>query len=346
MKRREFLHKTVAGGAIVHGGASSPRASAASARQAQAQAQAATNPPARMFREGEIVIERSMPGKPHEGKVLAAIQPHSDDIPLFAAGTVAKLVSEGYTGILVRMTNDEKAGRGATTGEVVLNNERDNDAVAKALGLTKVFNFNYRNHRMDNESRQEIRGRFIHLFRLLKVDTIFCYDPWGHYEENPDHYVTAQVVESACWMAGSSRDYVEQLDGGLKPHAVREKYYFARGPQLVNRIVDIGASIDKKVDANRVNVTQGPAGESGAQLRARLASQKQRLPILGNDDETANRQYIKHIVLDLDSDRLRGVPSDREVGRRFGLEWAEAFHYIGPAPTRLDEYIAKNAVPL
>ena len=102
------------------------------------------------------------------------------------------------------MTNDEKAGRGATTGEIILNNERDNDAVAKALGLGKVFNLNYRNHRMDNESRQEMRGRLIHLFRLLKVDTVVCYDPWGHYEENPDHHVTAQVVESACWMAGSS----------------------------------------------------------------------------------------------------------------------------------------------
>jgi len=209
-----------------------------------------------------------------------------------------------------------------------------------------VFNFNYRNHRMDNESRQEIRGRLIHLFRLLQVDTVICYDPWGHYEENPDHYVTAQVVESACWMAGSTRDYVEHLEAGLKPHAVREKYYFARGPQLVNRIVDISGSIDRKVDANRVNVTQGPAGENGARLRERLASQKQRLPILGNDDETANRQYIKHIVLDVDSIGLRGVPSDRELGQRYGLEWAEAFHYVGPAATRLDQFIAKNAVPL
>src|SRR5687767_8216938 len=339
MKRREFFEKTLLGGAVVRAGPSKLDAGAAVPQTADAR-------PAQTFREGEIVIERPAAGRPYDGKVLAAIQPHSDDIPLFAGGTVAKLVSEGYTGCLIRMTNDEKAGRGATTGEVVLNNERDNDAVAKALGLTRVFNLNYRNHRMDNESRQEIRGRLIHLFRLLQIDTVICYDPWGHYEENPDHYVTAQVVESACWMAGSSRDYVEQLEAGLKPHGVREKYYFARGPQLVNRIVDIGASIDRKVESNRVNVTQGPAGENGARLRARLASEKQRLPILGNDDETANRQYIKHIVLDFDSIGLRGVPSDRELGRRYGVEWAEAFHYIGPTATRLEEFIARNAVPL
>jgi LmbE family N-acetylglucosaminyl deacetylase len=339
MKRREFLGKTLAGGAVV-------RAGATTSDGGRLNAQGTGSAPAQMVREGEIVIERSMPGRPHQGKVLAAIQPHSDDIPLFAGGTVAKLVREGYTGCLIRMTNDEKAGRGATTGEIILNNERDNDAVAKALGLARVFNLNYRNHRMDNESRQEIRGRLIHLFRLLKVDTVVCYDPWGHYEENPDHYVTAQVVESACWMAGSSRDYVEQLEAGLQPHGVSEKYYFARGPQLINRVVDISASIDQKVESNRVNVTQGPAGENGAMLRVRLAARKLRLPILGTDDDSANRQYIKQFVLDLFSDELRGIPSDKALGLRYGLEWAEAFHHVGPRPGRLDQYITENAVPL
>jgi len=147
-------------------------------------------------------------------------------------------------------------------------------------------------------------------------------------------------------MAGSSRDYVEQLEGGLKPHGVSEKYYFARGPQLINRIVDISGSIDRKVECNRLNVTQGPAGESGARLKARLAAEKRRLPILGNDDDTANRQYIKHVVLDLDSPGLRGTPSDRELGRRYGLEWAEGFHYIGRPMSRLEQYIAENAVAL
>ena len=208
MKRREFFERTLLGGAVVRAGSSTQEARAAVA-------QVADSRPAEMFREGERVIERPMVGRPHAGKVLAAIQPHSDDIPLFAGGTVAKLISEGYSGCLIRMTNDEKAGRGATTGEVVLNNERDNDAVAKALGLTKVFNFNYRNHRMDNESRQEIRGRLIHLFRLLQVDTIICYDPWGHYEENPDHYVTAQCAEAACWMANRDKDYPEHFAAGL-----------------------------------------------------------------------------------------------------------------------------------
>lgn len=332
MKRRELIEGALLGGALAGPGRRA-FASPASSKQAH------------FTRQGEIVIERATRGKPHAGKVLAAIQPHSDDVALFAGGTVAKLINEGYTGYLIRTTNDEMTGPGSR-GEGVLHNEQDNNAVAKALGLEKAYNLDYRNHRLDAVSPQDFKGRLILLIRLLRIDTVISYDPSGLYEENPDHYVTASVVESACWMAGMAKDYPEQLEAGLKPHGVKEKYYFARGPQIANRIVDISGTIGRKVDALRALVTQGPAGENGARLRARLAERRLRLPILGDDDETANRRYIKHLVLDVDSMAQRAVPSDKEVGAPYGLEWAERFHYIGPNESKLESYIAKNAVAL
>lgn len=283
----------------------------------------------------QVVVERAAAGRPHAGKVLAAIQPHSDDIPLFAAGTVAKLVAEGYTGHLIRMTNDDMAGPG-TVGDTVLANERDNQRVAKALGLERVFDLNYSNHQMDQESPIEIRCRLIFLFRLLRVDTVVCYDPDGHYEENPDHFVTAKAVESACWMAGGSKDYPEHFAAGLKPQSVKEKYYYARGPQLVNRVVDISAQIDAKVAANRANLAQGPAGEAGARLRRSLADKGLRLPVLGASDEEASNNYIKHILLQRDLD----------CGKRHGVAWAEPFHYIGPGRDEVGAYVERNAVKL
>jgi hypothetical protein len=48
-------------------------------------------------------------------------------------------------------------------------------------------------------------------------------------------------------------------------------------------------------------------------------------------------------MLDIDSQHLRGVPSDKETGKKYGLEWAEAFHYIGPNTSLLPEYIKKNS---
>jgi hypothetical protein len=189
---------------------------------------------------------------------------------------------------------------------------------------------------LDAVSPIELRMRLIFLFRLLKVDTVVCYDPWGHYEENPDHYVTASAVEAACWMAGMGKDYPEHFDAGLQPHGVREKYYFARGAQYVNRVVDIGAQMDRKIAVNVLNVAQGPAGQQGAQLRRRLRDQGLRLPLLGDDDETANREYTRQFVL----------ARDGETGAKYGLKYAEPYHYIGPAPAAVDDYVKKNAVKL
>lgn len=312
MKRSEFLTR-VAGGAFA----------------VSAAANAADEP----WASSDVQIERAVPGKPHAGKVLAAIQPHADDLPIFAGGLVLKLLQEGYTGYLIRTTNDDHTGPG-TVGEGVLANERDNFAVAKAFGLKKTYDLYYRNHMLDGVSPLELRLRLIFLFRLLKVDTVISYDPWGHYEENPDHYATASAVEAACWMAGMAKDYPEHLDAGLSPHSVIEKYYFARGPQYVNRVVDIGEHMDRKIAINILNAAQGPAGQRGAQLRRRLAGEGMRLPLLGNDDETANREYTRQFVLDRDA----------ETGKKFGLTYAEPYHYIGPVPAKVEDYIRKNAV--
>lgn len=330
MKRRDFFEKSA-----IAGGMAVPAAALTSMKP-----EAFYGPvPA----DEEVFIEKPVPGRPHEGKVLAVIQPHCDDIAYFAAGTVAKLLHEGYTGYLIRTTNDDAAGAGKSMGERVFNNEASNEAFAKVMGFKKVYDLGYRNHRMDEYNIQEIKGRLIFLFRLLKVDTVVSFDPWDHYEENPDHYVTARAVEAARWMAGMNTDYPEQLEV-VEPHSVIERYYYARGPQAVNRIVDISNFIDRKVEANMAVVSQGGGGNTGSLLRKRLAAEGKKLPVLGNDDRTADFNYIKNFMLDQFSDNLRGVPSDRKTGEKYGLEWAERFHYFGPSASGIQDYILKNAV--
>jgi LmbE family N-acetylglucosaminyl deacetylase len=281
----------------------------------------------------DIVIERATSGTPHQGKVLALITPHLDDGPFFASGTVAKLLREGYTGYFIRTSNDEKDSYGLTLGETVLGNERDAKAFLQASGLKQMFDFSYRNHRMDDLARTEIRARLIFLFRLLRVDTIFSYDPWGHYEENPDHYVTAQAVEAACWMSGGHLDMPEHFAAGLKPHSVSEKYYFARGPQLVNRVVDIGPMIETKLACLRACRTM--MTHMIKELNASLVERKLRVPALSGADSAAIDEFTK-MALEI---------KDRPAGRKCGLDYAEAFHYIGPDQS-MDDYLARHAVPL
>jgi hypothetical protein len=139
-------------------------------------------------------------------------------------------------------------------------------------------------------------------------------------------------------MAGREHDYPEHLAAGLQLQTVREKYYFGRDLTTipVNRVVDITQTVEKKIDANRANKAKGPAGDRGARLKAELAARNLRLPLLGDNDETANREYIREFVL----------RRDRELGSKYGLEYAETFHYITTSPSPLEEYLKKHSVPL
>jgi LmbE family N-acetylglucosaminyl deacetylase len=316
MERREFLGGTLSGALL--------------ASETADQAPAAESPPRPT---AELTIERPRSGKPHAGKVLATIAPHSDDHSILCGGTVLQLIEQGYTGYLIRTSNDEMDSYDLTMGQTVAANESDNRKMAKALGISQVFDLNYRNHALDDVAKGELRARLIFLIRLLKIDTIFSYDPWGHYEENPDHYVTAQGVEAACWMAAGHLDFPEHFAAGLEPHAVREKYYYARGPQLVNRVVDITTTIDQKQSAICENRTM--IGHMVGEFRDELAKRNLKLPELEGDRDAAIRAYA-----DL---RFRRAAAER--GKSHGLAYAEQFHYIGP-DTTLDAYIAKHAVPL
>src|SRR5450755_4161909 len=281
----------------------------------------------------DVTIERAAAGVPRKGKVLALITPHLDDGPIFASGTIAKLLREGATGYFIRTSNDEKDSFDLSLGETVLANERDTAEVVRALGLAKSFDLSYRNHRMDDIAPTELRARLIFLFRLLKVDTVFSYDPWGHYEENPDHYVTARAVEAACWMSGGHLDMPEHFAAGLKPHSVSEKYYFARGPQLVNRVVDIGPTLETKLSCLRSCRTM--ITHMIKDLNAFVAERHLRLPALAGDETATIEEFTKVAV------ENRALA----VGGKYGLHYGEEFHYIGPDKS-LDEYISRNAVHL
>jgi hypothetical protein len=49
-------------------------------------------------------------------------------------------------------------------------------------------------------------------------------------------------------------------------------------------------------------------------------------------------------MLDQFSENLRGVPSDKKIGEKYGLGWAERFRYFGRRESKMQDYISKNAV--
>src|SRR5262249_31361640 len=104
----------------------------------------------------------------------------------------------------------------------------------------------------------------------------------------------------------------------------------------VTRVVDISGTFEKKIDANLCNVAKGPGGHHGSQLRAELAKQGKKLPMLGDDDKTADRNYIREFLL----------ARDRANGQKYGVQYGAGFHYIGSGRARADDYGKQDAAPL
>jgi len=283
----------------------------------------------------QITVARRAAGRPHAGKVFAAVHAHLSDVPHFAAGLCSKLIAEGYTGYLIRTSNDEKSG-GGTMAQNILSNEQEQVKMAAALGFKDVFDLYYRNHFMDGAAAVELQSRLVLLFRMLKVDTVISFNPAAN-DEDTDHAVTAHAVQAAAWMAGQDHDFHEHFEAGFHPHAVLERYLFhARPGQPYNLVVDVSAHIEKKIDAIRECKSQG-GGNRGSLLRARLAGEGKRLPLLGDSDTTADREYVRQFLLD----------DSREYGKPHNLAFAERFWYIDErqrGKSKVDEYVEKNTV--
>lgn len=250
----------------------------------------------------KFVVERWGTSRPSEGRVFAAVFPHSDDLAIFAGGTAMKLISEGYKGYFIKTTNDEMDSYDLSFAETVYRIAKETEDVVRYLRLEKLYSLDYKNHYLEHSQLTEIRHRLITLFRFLKIDTVISFDPWGHYEENPDHYITAHAVETACWTAGRQLDLPELKDMGLAPKFVTRKYLVARGPQLVNRVVDITPVIDQKLECMKLHTTP-------------MDNMYRTYKDLHSDALVTQDEFVEHEFL-------------QKADPIYGVEYAEKFHYI------------------
>src|SRR5262249_15794388 len=157
----------------------------------------------------------------------------------YAGGLCTKLIQEGYTGYLVRTTNDEKYG-GHTIAQNILANEQEHLKMAAVLGFRDVIDLYYRAHRMNEISPREIRAPLILILRMRQADPVLSFQTTASGEEDPDHQPPGRAVEDASAMSGSESDFQEHAEARFAPRPVMERYFFhTHQDQPYNRVVDI-----------------------------------------------------------------------------------------------------------
>src|SRR5918992_3978387 len=194
---------------------------------------------------------------PERVLVVAA---HPDDVEFGAAGTVARWVREGTDVRYLLATRGDKGSDDPSTdpAQLAAVREAEQRAAAEEIGVSGV-DF------LDEPDGQvlptlELRERITRTIRELRPEVVMTHDPTVLFVNNewvnhPDHRAVGQAAIDAVFpTARDPLNFREHLDAGLQPWKVAELFLWSTNE--ANQLVDIGATLDRKIDALRHHVSQ------------------------------------------------------------------------------------------
>ncbi len=258
------------------------------------------------------------------GETFLVIHPHHDDHTwqYGFGGLIAKMVDAGWSGVYVRVSNDEKDGANGWARNDMTNEAETHEAL-EALGVERVISLNWRNDHMDSIPLVELRAQLILLIRQLRPDAVMAYNPWGRYDRNPDHRIVARAVGEAVQLSSFANVQTEHGDVGLEPHHVPWVYYSQRSDYgkgyEPNVAVEISASqLARKKRAYWLHRNARVRPRSAANIRRALDDRGLRIPELeGLDDEQAAIQLQEWFMVWISAKR----------GEENGVPYAEVFFF-------------------
>jgi len=187
---------------------------------------------------------------PERVLVVAA---HPDDIEFGAAGTVARWVTEGATVRYLLVTRGDKGSDDPATDVVALAElrEREQRAAATEIGVDGVKFLDEPDGLVEASLR--LRERITHAIRSFRPEIVMTHDPTVLFVNNewvnhPDHRAVGQVTVDAVFpTARDPLNFREHLEAGLEAWKVAELFLWSTNE--ANQLVDIGGTIERKVEA-------------------------------------------------------------------------------------------------
>ena len=226
---------------------------------------------------------------------ILAIVAHPDDVELAFGGTLLVHQKLGYKVGILDLTKGELGTRG--TPEI--RNQEAQDA-AKILELSVRENLGIADGFFENNKENQLKiASQIRRFQPRIVITNSIYD------RHPDHTRGAQLVETACFIAGLKAVETE-WEGGKQEAYRPEKLYFAI--QSVAQEPDILVDISEVIDGRRAAISA---------FKSQFYDP--------NSDEPDTYISSKGFMNMLEARAI-------EFGQRIGVEYAEGFkvkHFLG-----------------
>ncbi|WP_336717035.1 bacillithiol biosynthesis deacetylase BshB1 [Chryseobacterium mucoviscidosis] len=178
---------------------------------------------------------------------ILAFGAHPDDVELGCGGTIAKLVSEGKTCVIVDLTRGELGTRGTEETRKA----EANDA-ARILGVSIRENLEMRDGFLENS--EDYQMRIVKMVRKYRPEIVFANTID---DRHPDHAKGAKLVSDACFLSGLRK--IETVLEGEVQEAWRPNHIFHYmqwknvEPEFV---IDISEFLDAKIAACKAFKTQ------------------------------------------------------------------------------------------
>lgn len=181
---------------------------------------------------------------------IVAVYAHPDDGEFFAGGTLAKWAAAGHRVVAICATD---GALGAMRGdkdpkEVAARRGRELAAALSALGAEPPILLGFPDGFL-RDHQKALRERLIYHFRRLRADRVLTFDPWKRYEIHPDHIEAGRMAAEAAVFSGFPLLHREHLTAEITPVQPSEVWFMGPLEHRPNRIVDVQATLDKKIAA-------------------------------------------------------------------------------------------------
>jgi len=210
---------------------------------------------------------------PQRALVIVA---HPDDVEYYCGGTLAGWICNGCEVTYLVTSSGEKGSHDLSIDAKALSSLREEEQrdSAMALGVKGVVFLRLPDSELSFVNPDSLRGEFVRYIRSTRADVVLTHDPLTRLtRQHPDHRFVGQLaIDAAFPLSAVPQCYKEQIvDEGLMPH--QPAYVLLFGTDQPNYWVDIGPTLEAKIDALSKHRSQVSAFDGGISDRLRWKAQ-------------------------------------------------------------------------
>ncbi len=184
---------------------------------------------------------------------ILAFGAHADDVEIGMGGTIAKYAMHGKRIVICDLTHAELSSNGDVTTR-----KKEATKAAEILGVEQreFLSIPDRGLLLTEEHIQMA----VKIIRKYRPEIIFA--PY-EIDRHPDHGNASRIVQEAFFSSGIKKYYPESLGDAHKPKQLY--FYMINGFHQPNFIIDIGETMEKKLDSLRAYKSQFVQQPNGVQ---------------------------------------------------------------------------------